>query len=174
MKKTKTNVTFGKLGDVFAKLKSLFSDRCSKRRSEHHSSSKDEHEYRECEFVWGVKSSADLSKREASPYTMNDMELTYSASKQRYMLDVETAYWFDNREGEIKYLTSLLNEFTEYMVAQKLSTNGQYRFWMSTPSAPFEGETISEVYIGFKIFVEGYKAVHDLKQANDDRKFQFL
>lgn len=124
---------------------------------------KEENEY-DCgdyKFIWGVKSSIDMSSAPVCLHTMNDIDLIYSRAKKRYILSIETALWFDKKEDELAYLTSLLDAFTEYMKANNLSTDEPYKFWMSQPSILLEGETIPEVYTNFKIFVKGCECIHD-------------
>lgn len=137
---------------------------------------KEENEY-DCgdyKFIWGVKSSIDMSSAPACLHTMNDIDLIYSRAKKRYILGIETALWFDKKEQEIEYLTLLLDAFTKYMKDNNLPTNEPYRFWMSQPSLLLEGETIPEVYTNFKIFVEGYKSVHDTAITITPPKIQLL
>lgn len=123
---------------------------------------KEENEYDcgEYRFVWGIKSNIDMSNSPPCLHTMNDIDLIYSRKKKRYILGFETAIWFDKKEQEIEYLKSLLNAFTTYMDKHHLPTDEPYKLWMSQPSILLEGETIPDVYTNFKIFVEGYKAVH--------------
>lgn len=111
-------------------------------------------------FIWGVKSPNDLCQSEACLHTINDIELLYSRDAQKYILNIETAYWLETKKNEISYLEQLLEDFTKYMKEQGLNTQDPYRFWMSDPDSLFEGDMISEVYTGFRIFVEGYKALY--------------
>ena len=132
---------------------------------------KEESEY-DCgayKFVWGINS---MSSAPACLHTMNDIDLIYSRAKKRYILGIETALWFDTKEQETEHLTFLLDAFTKYMKENNLPTDKPYRFWMSQPSLLFEEETIPEVYTSFKIFVEGYKAVHDPAITNTTPKIQ--
>lgn len=133
-----------------------------------------EYDCGEYKFVWGVKSSIDMSGAPACLHTMNDIDLIYSRAKKRYILGIETALWFDKKEDEIAYLTSLLDAFTKYMRANNLPTDEPYKFWMSQPYILLEGETIPEVYTHFKIFVEGYKTVHKPTIVNTNPKIQPL
>ena len=133
-----------------------------------------EYDCGEYKFVWGVKSSIDMSSAPACLHTMNDIDLIYSRAKKRYILGIETALWFDKKEDEIGYLTFLLDAFTKYMKENNLPTDAPYRFWMSQPSLLFEEETIPEVYTSFKIFVEGYKAVHNAAIPNKTPTIQLL
>lgn len=120
-------------------------------------------------FIWGVKSPDELSHEPASLYTMNDIDLVYSRAQKRYILDMETAYWFESKKQEFEYLTSLLEKFTQYMKENNIPTNEPYRMWMANPSLLLEGETIQEVYTNFKIFVEGYKTVHADSIGGEDK-----
>lgn len=132
--------------------------RCRRLYSDFHE--KNEYDDGEYKFIWGVKSPDDLCKSEPCLATMNDIELVYSRKEEKYMLSIETAYWLETKENEIKYLEALLKLFTDYMVKSGLELNDTYRFWMSRPAAIFEGELISEVYTSFRIFVEGYKSLY--------------
>ena len=111
-------------------------------------------------FIWGVKSPDDLCQNHACLHTMNDIDIIYSREKKRYILSIETAYWFETQEGVITYLQSLLKRFTEYMDEQGYNKTAPYKFWMSQPSMLLEEETIPELYTSFKIFVEGYTKVY--------------
>lgn len=110
-------------------------------------------------FIWGVKSRDDLCSEPACLHTMNDIDLIYLREKKLYALSIETAYWFENSAGVAEYLKALLKCFTRFMDEQGYDKNDKYRFWMSPSSLSFEGETISEVYTNFRIFVEGYQLV---------------
>lgn len=114
----------------------------------------------EYKFIWGVKSPNDFCQSEACLYTANDIELLYSRATEKYILNIETAYWLENKENEVKYLNELLDVFTKYMQREGLDTHDPYRFWMSSPGDLLTGDMISEVYTNFKIFVEGYKALY--------------
>ena len=118
-------------------------------------------------FMWGAKSRFDMSSAPACLPTMNYAELVYSRVTKKYILRIETAIWFDSKEQEVEYLLFLLDAFTKYMKENNLSTDDPYRFWMSEPSPLFRGDTIAEVYTGFKLFVEGYISIH--KQADAER-----
>lgn len=111
-------------------------------------------------FIWGRKSADDLCQEDACLYTMNDIDITYSRKDKRYMLGIETAYWFENKVDEVKYLERLLYEFTLYMQLNQLAIDEPYRFWMAQPQTLLIAESIPELYTNFKIFVEGYKALY--------------
>ena len=121
----------------------------------------DEYNYGDLKFIWGVKSWDDLTSKDANLYTMNDLDIIYDRDKKEYMLGIESIYSFDNgNEGEIKYLESLLDKFTKYIRENEYTTT-QDKMCLTCieSSEPWRAETISELYIRFKIFVNGFKLV---------------
>ena len=114
-------------------------------------------------FVWGIKSADNLGDHPACLYTINDIDIRYSRRNKNYVLGIETAYMFDSKDLEVAYLESLLDNFSRYMGESGLSTDEPYRFLMSAPQSPFEGETIQELYTNFKIFVNGYRYTYSTK-----------
>lgn len=121
-------------------------------------------------FIWGIKAGDDICSESACLHTMNDIDLIYSREKQRYILGIETAYWFEDKADVVEYLQHLLKCFAKFMDEQGYDKNDRYRFWLSPSDLPFEGETIPELYTNFRIFVEGYKAVEEAiaKQYDDN------
>lgn len=109
-------------------------------------------------FIWGVKSWDDLSGAGACMHTMNDIDIMYDRDEKRYLLGIETAYMFNGnrKEGECKYLRRLLNAFTVFMDNNNYSKNFDYCLFMSNPDLIMSAESIEELYVKFKIFVEGY------------------
>lgn len=111
-------------------------------------------------FIWGVKSWDDLTTQDANLYSMNDLSIVYDKEKKEYMLGIETIYFFNNKEDEIKYLEDLLDKFTEYVKENKYMINRDKMCLTNVESSePWRAETISELYIRFKIFVNGFKSV---------------
>ena len=107
-------------------------------------------------FIWGVKSWDDLSGKDACLYTMNDIDITYYKKKKEYMLGIETAYDFKNHAAEYEYLQDCLNAFTKYMDDNGLKKNKPYMLFMSNPCTNMVAKTIEELYVNFKIFVDGF------------------
>lgn len=105
-------------------------------------------------FIWGVKSGDDLS--DANLYTMNDIDIVYDKKKSEYMLGVETAYLFDSFEAECNYLMDCLNAFTKYMDDNGLKKNEPYTLFMSDTCTSMAAKSIEELYVNFKIFVDGF------------------
>ena len=108
-------------------------------------------------FIWGVKSGDDLSGSDANLYTMNDIDIVYDKKKSEYMLGVETAYLFDSFEAECNYLVDCLNAFTKYMDDNGLKKNEPYTLFMSDTCTSMTAKSIEELYVNFKIFVDGFR-----------------
>lgn len=113
------------------------------------------------EFVWGIKSWDDITSTEANLYTMNDLDIVYDRKRNEYMLGIETIYLFaDGNNGEIKYLEYLLGKFTEFVRENNyISPDEKFCLRCIESVEPWRANTISELYIRFKDFVQGYKAV---------------
>lgn len=110
----------------------------------------------ELKFIWGVKSWDDLSGHGACLYSMNDIDITYDKEKKIYMLGIETAYMFKSHAAECKYLQDCLRAFTKYMDDNGLKKNKPYMLFMSNPCTSMTADTIEELYVNFKIFVDGF------------------
>jgi len=111
-------------------------------------------------FIWGIKSWDDLSGRDCNMQTMNDIDITYVKETKEYMLGIETAYMFESKSDECKYLRDCLNAFTKYMDDNNFRTNEPYMLFMSNPCTSMSAKTIEELYTYFKIFVEGFCAIN--------------
>lgn len=107
-------------------------------------------------FIWGLKSWCDLSTSDANLYTMNDIDITYSKKNKVYVLGIETAYAFENHTDECKYLKDCLNAFANYMDENGLKKNELFLLFMRNPCTRMEADSIEELYINFKIFVNGF------------------
>ena len=110
------------------------------------------------EHIWGVTSYDDLTGSEANLYTMNDIDITYDRDSKLYMLGIETAYMFKEprKQNECEYLRELLDFFDKYMDAMGLSKSFDKCLFFSQPTILTSAESIEELYMNFKIFVEGY------------------
>lgn len=116
----------------------------------------------EYHFVYGVKSWDDLTGMDVNVHTMNDFEIGYSRDTKQYSVSIETAYMFKNgRAGECKYLRQLLSTFEKYMDEHKLNKNEELCLYMSQPEIDMHADTIEQLYTKFRMYVEGYCAVHD-------------
>lgn len=121
----------------------------------------------ELEFIWGMRSGEDLSGEAADLYTMNDIEIDYYGKKNAYLLSVETAYLFEDKDKEIKYLCWLLDRFTDFMDINGYEKDEPYMFFFSSATTMSEAESIPELYTNFRIFVEGYKALYSKENTNE-------
>ena len=113
------------------------------------------------QFVWGVKSPDDISAQVATFYTMNDLDIIYDRESNEYLLGIETIYSFsEGSKGEIKYLENLLERFTEFMEENRyIPTEDKLCLYRIESGEPWRAETILDLYIRFKVFVNGYKSV---------------
>lgn len=115
-------------------------------------------------FIWGIKSYDDLSSGEnANLYTMNDIDITYDRKTKLYMLGIETAYMFNGnrKEGECEYLRGLLASFSKFMDDNGYAKDYDKCLFMTQPPTILSSaENIEELYINFKIYVEGYCRVY--------------
>jgi hypothetical protein len=111
-------------------------------------------------FIWGIKSYDDLSSSDCNMMTMNDIDIVYDKKKKLYCLGIETAYIFEDKQGECNYLKGLLNAFTNYMDKNGLNKNEPYMLFFSNPCTDTSAKTIEELYTNFRIFVEGYCKVY--------------
>lgn len=93
---------------------------------------------------------------EASVYQANEIDVLYDKKKKLYILGVETAFIFKEEEDECLYLEELLEDFTEFMLKNNISTKYEYPFFCSCPSLGFSAKTIEELYFNFSVFVRGY------------------
>lgn len=107
-------------------------------------------------FIWGIKSWDDLSGSDANMYTMNDIDIIYDKRKKEYLLGVETAYCFKDYESECNYLKDCLKAFTKYMDDNELDKDQRYQLFMANPDTEVVAKSIEELYINFKIFVNGF------------------
>ena len=85
-----------------------------------------------------------------------DIDITYDKKKKEYMLGIETAYMFKTHAAECDYLRKCLDAFTKYMDNNGLEKNKPYMLFMSNPCTSMVAETIEELYVNFKIFVDGF------------------
>ena len=113
-------------------------------------------ENNDMKFIWGVKSYDDLSNHDACMHTMNDIDIVYDKKEKKYILGIETAYMFKTHAAECGYLKDCLNAFTKYMDDNGLKKNKPYMLFFSNPCLSMEAESIEELYVNFKIFVDGF------------------
>jgi hypothetical protein len=114
-------------------------------------------------FIWGVKSWDDLSGSDCNMQTMNDIDIIYDKKKKVYLLGIETAFVFKDKDGECNYLRECLNAFTKYMDDNNLHKNESFVLFMSNPCTSASASTIEELYTEFRIFVEGFCKINSEK-----------
>jgi len=122
----------------------------------------DEYNCGSLKFIWGIKSWDDLTGKDASLFTMNDIDIIYDRDSKLYMLGIETIYTFkeNKKENECKYLRRLLETFTKYMNDNNYSKNYDVCIYAFGSSTKNSAESIEKLYFNFKVFVEGYCKVY--------------
>lgn len=151
---------------MLGKVKIWYLEICSKIKhfkikNTYTDNSNEENSDDDLEFVWGIKSWDDITSTEANLYTMNDLDIVYDRKRNEYMLGIETVYLFaDGNNGEIKYLEYLLGKFTKFVSENNyISPDDKFCLRCIESVEPWRANTISELYIRFKVFVQGYKSV---------------
>lgn len=107
-------------------------------------------------FIWGIKSFDDLSSNPPCLYSMNDIDIVYDKHDRKYLLGVETAYMFKNHKEECYYLMDCLDAFTRYMDENNLQKDKEFMLFMSNTCTSLKADSIEELYVNFKIFVNGF------------------
>ncbi len=106
--------------------------------------------------IWGITSWDDLSGKEASLYTMNDIDITYDRDTKSYSLGIETAYVFKDNEAECRYLRRLLDAFSKFMDEKGYSKEYIPCLFFENTTVSNKAETIVELYANFRMYVEGF------------------
>ena len=107
-------------------------------------------------FIWGASS----CEGKADLYQANDIDIIYDKKIKKYTLGIETAFLFETKAQECKYLLSLLQSFHEYMVSENLSVVWEYPFFCSSLTTSCKADSIEELYFNFSIWVNGYCALY--------------
>lgn len=116
----------------------------------------DNYNYGSMKHIWGIKSADDITNADTCFWTMNDMDITYDRETKKYLLGIETAYIFKDKESECAYLKELLNAFTIFMDENNYSKECDICLFMKSWGALDEKDSIEELYANFKIYVDGY------------------
>ena len=121
-------------------------------------------ENNDMKFIFGVMSWDDLSSAtEPNLLTMNDFDLIYLKDEKKYILGIETAYKFKDKQSEKEYLQELLNKFTKWMQDNGFNTDSSLNSYGDMFEV-FSGgininshfDTIEDAYRTFKLLVNGY------------------
>ena len=111
-------------------------------------------------LLFGIISTDDLSvSRSANLYTMNDIDLLYDKEANKYLLSIETIFYFKNKSGYINYLKFLLDEMTKFMVDNGYDINykiSMCELFSDGIMGNCEGDSVEECYAKFRILVDGY------------------
>ena len=121
-------------------------------------------ENNDMKFIFGVMSWDDLSSAtEPNLLTMNDFDLIYLKDEKKYILGIETAYKFKDKQSEKEYLQELLNKFTKWMqdngfnIDSSLNSYGDmFEVFTDGININSHFDTIEDAYRTFKLLVNGY------------------
>ena len=121
-------------------------------------------ENNDMKFIFGVMSWDDLSSAtEPNLLTMNDFDLIYLKNEKKYILGIETAYKFKDKQSEKEYLQELLNKFTKWMQDNGFNTDSSLNSYGDMFEVFTDGininshfDTIEDAYRTFKLLVTGY------------------
>ena len=121
-------------------------------------------ENNDMKFIFGVMSWDDLSSAtEPNLLTMNDFDLIYLKDEKKYILGIETAYKFKDKQSEKEYLQELLNKFTKWMQDNGFNTDSSLNSYGDMFEVFTDGininshfNTIEYTYRTFKLLVNGY------------------
>lgn len=113
-------------------------------------------ENKNLKFIWGIKSSMDLTEIEPCLYTMNDIDICYDKKNKCYLLGIGTNLIFKNTKEEYNYLKELLDKFGDYIQKKyRIFELPKYNFFFKDiTNTCFESE--QECYAWFDIFVRGF------------------
>lgn len=124
-------------------------------------------ENKEMKFIWGLIACDDFSASKPNLLTMNDIDLIYLKDENKYILEIETAYYFNNKQDKKKYLQYLLDKFTDWMVDNGYSTDSRLNPYGDFIGLFSEGininthfDTIEDAYKTFNILVNGYLTIN--------------
>lgn len=106
---------------------------------------------------------------ESGLYGMSTIEIIYDRKTKMYSLGIETAFLFNGRADEARYLREQLEKFTDYMEQNHYSTNEEYSIFFERPFISLEAESIEELYTQFRIFVEGFCELYEMKDGNKSK-----
>ena len=123
-------------------------------------------ENEEMKFIWGLITCDDFSASKPNLLTMNDIDLIYLKNEKKYILGIETAYCFNNKQDEKKYLQHLLDNFTDWMIKNGYNTDSYLNPYGDFVELFSEGininthfDTIETAYKTFNILVSGYLTI---------------
>ena len=117
---------------------------------------------RNFEFIWGLRAHDLPQKGEASEDTINDIEIIKTGDI--YRLEIETIWWETDDGGFTpdiaNHLKYMLDEFTKFMKANGFNTDYTYKI-DNAPELSMSALSIEELYINFKIFVNGVCSLYN-------------
>ena len=61
-------------------------------------------ENEEMKFIWGLTDRDNVSASKPNLFTMNDIALIYLKDEKKYILEIETLYYFNSKQDKKNYL----------------------------------------------------------------------
>lgn len=123
-------------------------------------------ENKEMKFIWGLIACDDISASKPDLLTMNDIELIYLKDEKKYILGIETSYYFNGEQDKKKYLQYLLDNFTNWMIKNGYNTNSTLSPYGDFVELFSEGininthfDTIEDAYRTFAILISGWLTI---------------
>ena len=110
-------------------------------------------------FIFGVMSWDDLSSAtKPNLFTMNDLDLIYLKDENKYILSIETIYFFKDKQAKKGYLQGLLDKFTKWMQNNGYNTDSSLDIFEVFDGININSHfnTIEDAYQTFKLLVNGY------------------
>lgn len=119
-------------------------------------------------YIWGV----DLScpSKQTSFYDLTDMDIMYNRETNKYLLSVDCNTSPIDKGVCAKYLEDLLSAFNKFMKTQDPFINIDIELSDLIIGDITQADTLEELYLKFRIFVEGYKRVYAKKSQKNSKK----
>ena len=157
-----SNIWYGKLNKHFPfNIIQYFIDKHEEKISEEYYNDYNEDftENSDMKFIFGVMSWDDLSSAtKPNLFTMNDLDLIYLKDENKYILSIETIYFFKDKQAKKGYLQGLLDKFTKWMQNNGYNTDSSLDIFEVFDGININSHfnTIEDAYQTFKLLVNGY------------------
>ena len=90
---------------------------------------------------------------------LSEVRLLFDEDKQKYEFEIEKAISFDDEtQGPVKFMESILSDFTEWMNENGYQTEGKISYWdfFDSFGVAREYTSIEQAYGVFKRMVRGF------------------
>lgn len=114
----------------------------------------DEYDCGPLKYVWGIKSTDDLTSHPACWNTLNDLDIYYNRETKKYFYQVECIYRFKTLKDEAEYLKGLLRQFGAWLDSNHYKLPSLHYHIYDEPID--QADSLEELFIKFSIFVYGF------------------